>query len=312
MKTVLIEPFGYSTTIRKVLDVSYQARQENPNAEIIMLGGILNGNIIDNHLSALGIKNIVIPPIGFYDYVKQLNENVVLITSPYGTRKEVIKLLDKRKIKYYDATSPTIVEKRDFILNNCKSKNIIYIGNINTIEADYLAESTNHKYHFYDISSNSSKNNRIFNKRYNKEKTIIIFQSDLPDDVLTRTLRKITAFLPKAIINKNISDENYKKKKIISENLDNGDLLLNISSFYKPTRYLLDYYRIANKKVYFATISSVYEAIYLNIDHVNKVVIVSDGTVSKNVILEIYTYFYYRSIQVKLHDSKIKFQVIDR
>ena len=128
---------------------------------------------------------------------------------------------------------------------------------------------------------------------------------------MIRALRKIHAFLPKAVVNKNVSDENYAKKKVIAENIKEGDLLLNVSCYKKPTKYLLNYYHLSNKNVYFATVGSVTEAMLLNVNDDKNIVIVSDGSVSKNIILEIYNYFYYKSIKVNLHDSKIEFQSLN-
>ena len=311
MNTVLVEPFGYSKTLTTVLEVCKRARAENPYSDIVMLGNVLNGDPIKDEIKKLGIKNIIIPPIGFGDFLNNVKKDTIIITSPYGTKSELIKIIQKRKLIHYDCTSPTIIEKRDFILQN-KNKTIIYVANVNTVEADYLANETRHCFLFYDLSSTTSVYNRkIFKKKYNKESTIVIFQSDASEDVLIRALRKIHAFLPKAVINKNISDENYAKKKVIAENIKEGDLLLNVSCYKKPTNYLLNYYHLSNKNVYFATVGSVTEAMLLNVNDDKNIVIVSDGSVSKNIILEIYNYFYYKSIKVNLRDSKIEFQSLN-
>ena len=69
--------------------------------------------------------------------------------------------------------------------------------------------------------------------------------------------------------------------------------------------------QLSNKNVYFATVGSVTEAMLLNVNDDKNIVIVSDGSVSKNIILEIYNYFYYKSIKVNLRDSKIEFQSLN-
>ena len=109
MNTLLVQPYGYSRTLQTVLEVCIKARNENPCKEIVMLGNILNGEPIKDELIRLGIKNIVIPPIGFADYLNKVKSDTVIITSPYGTKSELKKILEKRKLRFYDCTSPTII-----------------------------------------------------------------------------------------------------------------------------------------------------------------------------------------------------------
>ena len=121
MNTVLVEPFGYSKTLTTVLEVCKRARAENPYSDIVMLGNVLNGDPIKDEIKKLGIKNIIIPPIGFGDFLNNVKKDTIIITSPYGTKSELKKIIQKRKLIHYDCTSPTIIEKRDFILQNKNS-----------------------------------------------------------------------------------------------------------------------------------------------------------------------------------------------
>ncbi len=312
MEINLIEPIGYTETLTNLLRIATKARTLKPFSEIVLLGGLLNADSIKKELKKLNISIVDIPYEGFYDYVKSLHEDKVVLTSPYGSEKRLLALLRKKKIQYFDTTSPFIIKKQQYILKKPSWKKVIFVGNVNTIEESYLAYATRHKYIFVDIKDFLNKEDYEFKNKLNKKSTSVIYQTELADENLKTVLNKIKFFLPNVTIQHEISDENYSKKKVIDENLKAGDVLLIVSSVKKTDSYLLDYYHLNTKDVMYACITSVIEAMQLNINKNKKIYLVSDGSVSAEKVKEIYRYFYYKDIDPKSQDkeNKVKIQEI--
>lgn len=311
MNIEIIEPCGYSKTLSNLLDVATKARFSFPKSQIVLLGGVLNGEQVKVELSKLGISIIDIPYEGFEDYLKSMDPEILVITSPYGTEDKLFKIMERRKILYFDATSPSTIERKKLIKKSRFGHKVIFVGNLNTIEENYLAAATNHKFLFYDLASDSNANNAILSSKYNKKGTQIIYQSEIANDTLSLALHKIKNYLPKATINHELSDENFEKKKLLLEKLKDNDVLLIASTTKKSDKYILEYYHLNTKSIYYATVSNVQEAIRLNIKNDKKIYLTSDGSVSRKNIEAIFNYFRYKGIQEDLLDQSSKSVIQD-
>lgn len=113
MNIEIIEPCGYSKTLSNLLDVATKARFSFPKSQIVLLGGVLNGEQVKVELSKLGISIVDIPYEGFEDYLKSIDPEILVITSPYGTEDKLFKIMERRKILYFDATSPSTIERKN-------------------------------------------------------------------------------------------------------------------------------------------------------------------------------------------------------
>ena len=311
MNIEIIEPCGYSKTLSNLLDVATKARFSFPKSQIVLLGGVLNGEQVKVELSKLGISIVDIPYEGFEDYLKSIDPEILVITSPYGTEDKLFKIMERRKILYFDATSPSTIERKKLIKKSHFGYKVIFVGNLNTIEENYLAAATNHKFLFYDLASDSNANNAVLSSKYNKKGTQIIYQSEIANDTLSLALHKIKNYLPKATINHELSDENFEKKKLLLEKLKDNDVLLIASTTKKSDKYILEYYHLNTKSIYYATVSNVQEAIRLNIKNDKKIYLTSDGSVSRKNIEAIFNYFRYKGIQGDLLDQSSKSVIQD-
>lgn len=311
MNIEIIEPCGYSKTLSNLLDVATKARFSFPKSQIVLLGSVLNGEQVKVELSKLGISIVDIPYEGFEDYLKSIDPEILVITSPYGTEDKLFKIMQRRKILYFDATSPSTIERKNLIKKSRFGRKVIFVGNLNTIEENYLAAATNHKFLFYDLASDSSANNAVLSNKYNKKSTQIIYQSEIANDTLSLALHKIKNYLPKATINHELSDENFEKKKLLLEKLKDNDVLLIASTTKKSDKYILEYYHLNTKSIFYATISNVQEAIRLNIKNDKKIYLTSDGSVSRKNIEAIFNYFRYKGIQGDLLDQSSKSVIQD-
>lgn len=291
MEITLIQPFWYSESIAHLLNIAHEARKENKNKDIVLLGGLLNAKPAIRELQNLKINIIDIPYPGLKDYIQTFPKDTVVLTSPYGVDRQIIKTLKKRKLKYYVCTSPLVSQKEKFIKKRKFGKKVIYITNVNTYEETYLAYATNHKFVLYDLSKPFEYNTNIFDEKYNKEKTYVIYQSELAGREMKNVINHVEEVLPKATILHHLSDENYERNAYLNDNVKDGDLVVIVSANEENAKSVMSYYHLDQKHLYFTVINSVNQAMKLPKLTMEKMFIVSDGTVEYVNVCEIYRYF---------------------
>ncbi len=305
METILIMPCGYSPLLQNLLGIAYKVRNEYPNEKIILLGGLLNADQVKKELKSLSIDIIDIPPLGFNDFLRNLNSNTIVLTSPYGVTESTLVTLQKENFRFFDTTSKTIKNKVEFI-NKSKGKlNIIYLGNTNTVEAEYLSNEAKFSFLFYDVNDPSKAKSVITPKKFNKEKTHIIYQSELAGSAFDASLSYLKETLPKATIEHELSDDNYERKKNLDSTLNNNDVVLFISTLKTQDKYLLDYYHLSTRNLLYSVISSVDEAMTLNIPCGRRIILVADGSVPQSIVIDIYNYFYYKGLAASLPETQL-------
>jgi len=90
METKILEPVGYSKALESLLNIAKTVRKENPNDEIILLGGLLNAESVKKELQDLNIRIVDIPYEGFVNFVNNTDFDSIVLTSPYGVDKKVM------------------------------------------------------------------------------------------------------------------------------------------------------------------------------------------------------------------------------
>lgn len=303
METILIQPYGYSTLLQNLLNTAHKVRSIFPGEKIILLGGLLNADPVKSELKALGIDIIDIPYLGFNDFIKKLNNDVVVITSPYGCSHSTLNLLKKYNFRFFETTSVSIKEKISFI-NNSKGKlNIIFVGNTNTIEAGVLSEEAQFSFVFYDVNNPSKAKSIITSNKFNKAKTHILYQSELAGSNFDESLSYLKNLLPAATIESKISDENFERKYNLDKTIQDYDTVLFISSNKKQDKYLLEYYHLTTKKILYTTVSTVEDVMSINFKEKSRVLLLADGSVQDYTVREIYNYLTYKSLSASSHDQ---------
>lgn len=282
--------------MENLLSIARKTRLEYPAEKIVLLGGLLHANPAKKELKQLGVDIIDIPYLGFNDFLKHLNPDTIILTSPYGCDSSILKTLKNEHFRFFETLSSCVKKKIDFI-NNSKGKyNIIFVGNTNTIEASFLSKESKFSFIFYDVNDASKAKSVITQSKFNKKKTHILFQSELVGSAFDASLAYLKHLLPNAVIEEEISDENFNRKKKLQEVLQDGDVVLFVTDTSTNDKYLLDYYHLSTRKLLYSTIKDVKDAMMLRIDPTKKVILISDGSVAQNVINEIYLYFTCKSI----------------
>ena len=297
METKILEPVGYSKALENLLNIAKNVRKEYPNDQIVLLGGLLNAESVKKELSDLNIRIVDIPFEGFVDYVNNADFDTFFLTSPYGVDKKVIKALKKRKIRYIETTSDLVKGKINFINKYGRHHRIIYVCNLNTVEANYIFKTAKHPVIFYDVNNSSLANQVITEQtsKLNRPNTYILYQSELAGTTFDTSLEYLKAILPYATIAEDVSDENAAKKNELLDILDEeNDIIIFAMNTSKRDEYLLDYYHLSTKKVLYAVIKDVNEAMNVNIQDKKRAIIITDGSLSKESIVNISFYFTYK------------------
>ena len=304
METILIMPCGYSPLLQNLLNIAYKVRNEYPSKKIVLLGGLLNADQVKKELKNLSIDIIDIPPLGFNDFLRNLNNDTIVLTSPYGATKSTLTALKKENFRFFETISITIKNKLDFI-NKSKGKlNIIYLGNTNTVEAQYLSSESKFSFLFYDVNDPSKAKSVITSSKFNKKKTHIIYQSELSGSAFDASLNYLKETLPKATIEHELSDDNYERKKNLDSTLNNNDIVLFISTLKTQEKYLLEYYHLSTRNLLYSVISSVDGAMSLKVPNERRIILVADGSVPEPVVINIYQYFAYKGLQASSPETQ--------
>ena len=196
----------------------------------------------------------------------------------------------------------TYFDKLDFI-NNSKGKyNIIFIGNTNTIEANYISKESKYSFIFYDVNDASKAKAVITEREFNKAKTHILYQTEIAGSSFDSSLDYLKSLLPNAIVEDEMSDENYERKKNLSEQLKDNDVIIFITDTTSHDKYLLEYYHLTTKNLLYAIVKDVKDAMVLKIPSDKRILLVSDGSVPQNIVNDIYNYFTYKSLRETVPD----------
>ncbi len=302
MDTTLILPAGYSPAMENLLNIARKTRFDFPTEKIILLGGLLNASAVKKELKQLGINIVDIPAVGFVDFLKHLNNDTIVLTSPYGCDHDTLNTLKKEHFRFFETLSKNVKDKLDFI-NNSKGKyNIIFIGNTNTIEANYISKESKYSFIFYDVNDASKAKAVITEREFNKAKTHILYQTEIAGSSFDSSLDYLKSLLPNAIVEDEMSDENYERKKNLSEQLKDNDVIIFITDTTSHDKYLLEYYHLTTKNLLYAIVKDVKDAMVLKIPSDKRILLVSDGSVPQNIVNDIYNYFTYKSLRETVPD----------
>ncbi len=295
METKILEPVGYSKALENLLNIAKNVRKENPNDEIILLGGLLNAESVKKELEDLNVRIVDIPYEGFVNCVNNTDFDSIVLTSPYGVDKKVIKTLKKRNIRYYETTCDLVKGKIKFINKYGRRHKIIYVCNLNTVEANYIFKTAKQPVIVYDVNNSALAKEEITDSKFNKPSTHILYQSELAGSSFDTSLEYLKALLPYARVEELVSDENAAKKNELLEILDEeNDIVIFAMNTSKRDEYLLDYYHLSTKKVLYAVIKDVNEAMKVKINGKKRAIIITDGSLPKETIVNISFYFTYK------------------
>ncbi len=115
--------YGTCRGANNAINTAIKVKKENKDKNVYIYKEILHNNYVVNELNKLGIEII--------DSLDNLNKNDIVIIRAHGEPKSTFDYLDKKQIKYYDATCVTVKNVHDIVLSKMNDYKIIIVGKKN-------------------------------------------------------------------------------------------------------------------------------------------------------------------------------------
>lgn len=189
----IVEPYGFCFGVERALNIAYQAKKENPDAKIYILGDLVHNQTVTESLQKDGFHLLSEKQGPLETQLLTVPDESVLIFSAHGHAPKLDEIAQKKKIKIYDATCIFVKKNEDVIIKEIKNGNeIIYIGIRNHAEANGVIGIDAEKVHLmvpnepFDFSTVKSK------------APLIVSQTTMTSEEIISCLKKIKEYLPEA------------------------------------------------------------------------------------------------------------------
>lgn len=182
MKISFIEPIGYCNGVKNAISLALNAKKENKDYEIKILGELVHNMNTVNYLKNNDIETVFLENEELKDYIlKNKHNKIIYILSAHGTSLSFYDFLNENNIKFVDASCP-IIKTINNKISNLNDENIIYLGKIGHIEANVSLSYFKNKPIFID------KNNVDLSKLDDLKEYLIINQSTIPLTLITKKM----------------------------------------------------------------------------------------------------------------------------
>lgn len=251
MNVKLVSVQGFCMGVKRALDLVFKAKKENPDQKIYILGNVINNKQVTSDLFDRDIITITNLEKSRLEMIDEIDEGLVILTA-HGVSPKVYKKLNKRNLKYIDATCPFVkkVSKRitKAIENNY---DVIYIGKHNHPESEGVIGISNNIH----LVTNEDEIKKLNIKNDN---ILIDSQTTLSPEKVLRLTNAIIKKYPKADKAIGLCDAVKKRQEALKSEIEgelclvvgdslssNAKELVEIGEKKVPT-YLIESYRDIN------------------------------------------------------------------
>lgn len=240
MKIVYADKLGFCFGVNEALMQIDKVMENETGKKIFMLGMLVHNKIVIEDLLKRGIKIIS------NNDIKNLTSNDIVVIRAHGVSKEIYKLLDEKKIKYYDATCIFVKRSRELLVKKEKEGyQIIFIGDKNHPEVKGIA-SFGKNIIIYENFEDMKNNLKEFNNNY-----FIIAQTTLNKSMY----RDIIEYTKKKLLNSEIADTvcgaTYERQKAVERLSKKVDVVIIVGGHNSSnTKKLYNISKSINKNSY--------------------------------------------------------------
>lgn len=129
MKVEILNPKAYCAGVSNAISMALQARKENPDKEVYVLGMLVHNNFVVKSLEKQGVKTA--------KYLQDIPDGQVVIFSAHGHKEHLNAAAKKKNLIIYDSICPKVLHNINLIKENIKQGHqIIYIGQEGHPEAE--------------------------------------------------------------------------------------------------------------------------------------------------------------------------------
>lgn len=283
MKVELVNPQGYCGGVISAIKMAYDAKKENKDKNIYVLGALVHNQTVIDELEANGIHTLTGQDLK--SQIKNLNKDDIVIFTAHGHSQDLEDFVISRGLKYYDATCPKVINNANKIKEELKAGHqVIYIGQSGHKETEaVLSISTNIS--LYDIKL------LINYQLITDESPFVINQTTLSYLSLKDIHEDILKHFPKARIANEVCVASRKRQEAILNIKDDVDLIIIVGDESSSNTRKL--YEIAKDSHANATTYFVHDLNALKnnkLDGYKKAAISSGASTPSYVVDEIYNY----------------------
>ena len=275
MKVEILKPKGYCAGVNKAIKMALQAREENPNKEVFVLGMLVHNNFVVKYLEEHHIKST--------SDISSIPDGNVLIFSEHGHKKELDAIAKEKNLIVYDSICPKVQSNITLIEKNLQiGHQIIYIGLEGHPEAEACL-SLNKKVILYN--KNVLKNYQLDSD----DSPLVINQTTLNYLELKDIHEEILKVIPNARKADEICASTRTRQEAISNLEDDVDLIIVVGDVNSSnTRRLLEISQTSHPCIQSLMISSADELDVSILQNKNHIVISSGASTPENIIDEVY------------------------
>ena len=276
MKVEILQPQAYCSGVNNAIHMAMQAKMENPDKEVYVLGMLVHNNYVVRHLEASGIKTA--------NSIEEIPDGQVIIFSAHGHKESLNAVAKEKKLVVYDSICPKVLHNINLIKENLsQGHQILYIGQQGHPEAEACLSL--------------SKNVILFHKNILKnyqslfdDSPLVINQTTMNILDLEGIYKDILAVLPHSCIANEICGTTRLRQEAIKNIKDDVDLIIVIGDQKSSnTKRLLEIAKQCHPNIESTMISYVDELANVKWQNKNHILISSGASTPQEIIDAVYS-----------------------
>lgn len=217
MEVKRVVPSGYCKGVVNAIKLAKQARIDNPNEKIYVLGMLVHNSFVSDELNALGIVTLDDSKKSKEELLDEVDEGIIIFTA-HGISGAIKQKAIDKGLKYVDATCVDVLKTQNIIKDYIKDGyEIIYFGKKKHPEAEAVL-SISDKIHLVTNEDDLTKLN------LNNKKLFLTNQTTMSYLELADLIEKTKQIYPDIIIQKEICNATSSRQEAITK-LNDCDLL---------------------------------------------------------------------------------------
>lgn len=204
MKIILLEPYGYCAGVARAINIAKEAKANNKNKEIVILGMLVHNQDALKELENECIRTIYHKDKSLIELIDEIPQNAIVILTAHGHDKNVENKLNSLNINFIDATCPFVTSSFKLIeqfIND--GHEVLYIGKANHPESN-AAISISKNVHLIDVSDHKIECSDC--------KPLVINQTTFSKHEIEKITMQIIAKYPHAIVHPGTCDASTKRQ----------------------------------------------------------------------------------------------------
>ena len=196
MKIEILKPFGYCAGVERAMKMALEVKKAHQDQEVVVLGMLVHNADALNELSKAGISTIYDENKSLVELIDKVDNNAIVILTAHGHSLAVEEELNRRNIKFIDATCPFVTLTENVIKKAVsENRDVLYLGKKNHPEAN-AALSISNKVHLIE-----PKNVHLEEKYTNP---LVISQTTFSESEIAQTISFIKDALKEVSVSESI------------------------------------------------------------------------------------------------------------